>query len=96
MTDNPEQFKNWLDSVVINNYGYVEVTDSINGSDIPKSFYDMCIHYGIPVNHMITMVISDFMIRMEKGNIHYQNDVLNRIMNSNLDNKDKILEVIYG
>lgn len=96
MIDNHEQFKKWLDSIVTDNYGYVELTDSIDGSKIPKSFYDMCINYGIPVTQMITIIVSDFMLRLEKGNVHYQNDVLNRIMNSDLENKDKILEVIYG
>ena len=86
----------WINGIIADGFGMVEVSERFSTVNVPKSFFDFCIHNGIKPEQMIPVIVSDFMARLEKGNTYYQNDILNRIMNSNIKNKNEIIEVIYG
>lgn len=96
MTNNIKQYHNWLEGIITDGFGYVQITDNVPCNMIPKSFYELCLRFGLTPENMIQCIISDYMLRLEKGNTHYQNDVINRIINSNLKNKKEIIEVIYA
>lgn len=86
----------WIKSVETDGYGLVEISNRLSTSKMPKSFFDFCMANGLRPEDAIPIIVSDFMTRLEQGNVHYQNDILNRIMNSDLNNKREILERIYG
>lgn len=86
----------WINGIITDGFGMVEVSERFSTVNIPKSFFDFCIRNGLKPEHAIPVIVADFMARLEKGNTYYQNDILNRIINSGLKNKEEILGVIYG
>ena len=80
----------WINGIITDGFGMVEVSERFPSVYVPKSFFDFCVRNGLKPEHAIPVILSDFMARLEKGNTHYQNDILNRIMNSCLKNKDDI------
>lgn len=95
MIDKQKQFANLIEELVYDGCAYVQITDDIPCNRVPKSFFDLCLHLGFSPENLIQMILSDYMLRLDKGNKHYQNDVINRIMNSDLPNKKEIMRVIY-
>lgn len=94
MTD-IKKYHNWLSDLNTDGCGFVEISNTIETDRIPQSFFDMCNYLGFTPSNMIPLILSDYMLRLEKGNSHYRNDIINRIIHSNLPNKKDIMKVIY-